>query len=1535
MEEPVIDVRMRSRYTGNLTEELRKDARRIDAFQRMISRRPILVPVKLDFSGFGAQIKAARDEIQRELMSGKTVLGPTGAPARPSITGSRTGYMTSAPAEATFSNILSTRTNNKGLTVEKRQIAPGITETARTTKRGGTVIEKEDVTNARAFKEELRKIGQLQAEAVRAAAKGDRAGQMRSVSEQISHLGGEKGLLARSTPLLGSSLYSRAEARLDALRREEARLEGRADTAAEKATQDRRRRSFERGSRRYDRTVDSRLDALDVEHTRAKTLADPAARDAEVARVMGERRKVLEQKREFYGRLDARYQNAGDTSAADKAFRRTINSDNALGQHDKDVAKAGIRTQATRFAADLKQARAERAAEFSRMISDEKDATKKLVAEARARERGLLANAKRGHDRSRIRSETAAEIQGYHMASAGRMMSFESQARREGHGTQADAARKGGQSAAREAIGMTNRFTEATRNSGHALAFHTSSMLRNAATFVQWYIPAQAAMGALSAFTTGLREAVAVDRQFATLQAVFRGSSEEAQKLKEDTLALAAANGRAADEAMSAAIGWSRLGLTRVQVSEAVRTSLMAANVAEVDAGYATEKLSAIYAGYKLNVQDLPVLLSQLNAISNRYNVTNKDLLEGITRVAATARSVGVEMMDLQGIIASGVATGRSGAEIGNAFKYVITNTSQPEKVAKLKENFDFDMTKPTGELKDYLEIMRDMAELYPKLNSYQKQMFLFQTAGARQASKFADMLENFNQGQAKTIQAALDPESAMRENEKIVASLSSQLEALQSEWTALMTALGDTGLFDLIAQELSNLSDQLRRASDLLNLGPKNREPGKIVVNDRQARRDIDLGSESTLKNMGRDIGGAFPVLGWVIFGTEGGDDSYSQEEIEKTIRAMEEAKISGKRMTSNGGVILHEGETWDQRMAPLKSLITNGDEKNLSTLRNRAEALPRLSRGLESVLEHSRTPGYDRTANVRDFEEFSRSVLALPDGNKVFSEVYNTTREHLQAGNAAGAAPGIRRMIDFVNQAQPGAKIQFSEEQERQRNKLGAELKASKTKEGEINSRIAALKPGDSTGLAALSEELAEAEKNSKNLQDALANVEKGVAGISHQAVTSFAALDQWIEGMSSQAKAMNEFRTALLGGQGQPSSRVLQTESINAAARYNGLLKARDRYASQMAGAKGIDKDQIGSTIAKLDEEIRKEKELLAIEQQKLEYSAKIRAISDAVEGGRRSVTLAAATHAVGLTETDKNLSMARFLGNDLIPGNIRSVKPDNANKGDVLGALLESESTMQDIYGRLQKRRAEIPAEMANAELQRAEKIVELERQISEEKKKQNFEAGKALAKAGKALAMADRADQLRSAALARTIRDSGAVGMNEFSMLSKESRDAFARYMPGDLPAGVNNESSPDSNQNKLRRLKSGTDEEAVKTRESLQQEAAKIDAVMGQFRDGLDRLGRKITELTGENGALAPKVEGSPPPSQQAINQAQTSVQLRMEALNVQVNLAQQFEGIVRGVIDSRIKESEARMMKNFAPPTGRPNTAGANGAAE
>jgi TP901 family phage tail tape measure protein len=109
--------------------------------------------------------------------------------------------------------------------------------------------------------------------------------------------------------------------------------------------------------------------------------------------------------------------------------------------------------------------------------------------------------------------------------------------------------------------------------------------------------------------------------------------------LARQTLQLAAANGRGAQEAAEAAVSWARLGLTRSQVLMTMETSLRAANVAEISTADATKYLSAQYKAFNQTLADIPANLDYINSLSNKLNVTPENIMQGIARTATVARA--------------------------------------------------------------------------------------------------------------------------------------------------------------------------------------------------------------------------------------------------------------------------------------------------------------------------------------------------------------------------------------------------------------------------------------------------------------------------------------------------------------------------------------------------------------------------------------------------------------------------------------------------------------------------------------------------------------------------------------------------------------------------------------------------------------------------------------------------------------------------------------------------------------------------------
>jgi TP901 family phage tail tape measure protein len=301
----------------------------------------------------------------------------------------------------------------------------------------------------------------------------------------------------------------------------------------------------------------------------------------------------------------------------------------------------------------------------------------------------------------------------------------------------------------------------------------------------------------------------------ARLDQVFRKVGGATQELTSDVLHLAAANGRSTEEAMASALQWARLGLSRVQVNEAVKISLMAANDAGTTAEETTEALQAIMQTYGLKAGQLRTLLAELVYVTNNFNVSTNDMLTGLSRTAAAAKQAGLPLAELQGILAATIGnTGQSGANIGNALKSVTLALSNPALQDKLRTQVHFEPTQGGEDIKGMSELLGDLYVKYMKLNDAQRQSLLFSVAGRTQANRLAAMMTSYVQAQTLAINAQLNLNNAEEENTKITSTLKAQLAGVASEWERLVVIQSGHGPLPV----LQDVTVALRNVLQLMN---------------------------------------------------------------------------------------------------------------------------------------------------------------------------------------------------------------------------------------------------------------------------------------------------------------------------------------------------------------------------------------------------------------------------------------------------------------------------------------------------------------------------------------------------------------------------------------------------------------------------------------------------------------------------------------------------------------------------------------------
>ena len=321
-------------------------------------------------------------------------------------------------------------------------------------------------------------------------------------------------------------------------------------------------------------------------------------------------------------------------------------------------------------------------------------------------------------------------------------------------------------------------------------AFGPENMLVHTIKAAGWAAAITAIYKPLQLAEYSMHRFLDLGEKMAHLQTVFRGVGGSAKEVADDVMKLAAANGRSTDEALESATEWSRLGMSRVQVNEAVRVSLEAANVAQISVGEATKQMSALMHIYGMSVGELDSALGVLVNTSQKFNVTTEDLLGGLDRSAAAAKVAGVGFAELQGLIGATVGgTGQSGVQVGNTIKNLFTQFTRPEIQGYLQSQGI--ATMKGGQFASGSDVLRQMFIRYQGMDHTQRQNLGTVIAGRLQVARFAGLMNEYPMAQKLAIDGQLRMNAAMATNAVIIGTVRAQLHGLGSEWDRLLVNTG------------------------------------------------------------------------------------------------------------------------------------------------------------------------------------------------------------------------------------------------------------------------------------------------------------------------------------------------------------------------------------------------------------------------------------------------------------------------------------------------------------------------------------------------------------------------------------------------------------------------------------------------------------------------------------------------------------------------------------------------------------------------
>ena len=176
----------------------------------------------------------------------------------------------------------------------------------------------------------------------------------------------------------------------------------------------------------------------------------------------------------------------------------------------------------------------------------------------------------------------------------------------------------------------------------------------------------------------------------------------------------------------------------------------MFANVIDIDQASADKYLKSTLASYggvansldkvtmkvKGNTKEttrMMQMMDMVNYANNNYAVTGKDVSEAMMRSASVAKTLGVNMQELVGIIIAGQEPLQNASKLGNGLKTIMQNMAGWKTSAKdgsismnktamaIEKITGIDMHDSNGQVRDFYDIMGDIAGMWDKLDKKSK----------------------------------------------------------------------------------------------------------------------------------------------------------------------------------------------------------------------------------------------------------------------------------------------------------------------------------------------------------------------------------------------------------------------------------------------------------------------------------------------------------------------------------------------------------------------------------------------------------------------------------------------------------------------------------------------------------------------------------------------------------------------------------------------------------------------------------------------
>ena len=311
-----------------------------------------------------------------------------------------------------------------------------------------------------------------------------------------------------------------------------------------------------------------------------------------------------------------------------------------------------------------------------------------------------------------------------------------------------------------------------------------------------------------------------LDTAMFNLRVVTGGSREDATGLIRDYRALADQLGATTVQIANAANEWLRQGYEAQQAGELITASTYLSKLGMIEASQATEYLTSMIKGFKLEVSDAVDVVSKLTAVDMKAAVSASDIGAALQNVATTAQLAGVSLDETIAYASTIIeTTQRDASSVGMALRTIMSRYGNVKAGAYTKMNLEAssdtdlenlnDIEKVLGkigisirstntEFRSFSDVLEELSDRWINLDNVSKNAIATAMAGVRQREQFLVLMENMERAEELEEVSAHSQGTAESKYAAYMETIQSASNRLQSAWENLAMTLEQSGLVKL-----------------------------------------------------------------------------------------------------------------------------------------------------------------------------------------------------------------------------------------------------------------------------------------------------------------------------------------------------------------------------------------------------------------------------------------------------------------------------------------------------------------------------------------------------------------------------------------------------------------------------------------------------------------------------------------------------------------------------------------------------------------